>query len=43
MVPQRINLQNIQLMWFNIKKKADCFNSEIAKYLRMTYKERKLT
>ena len=32
-------------MWFNIqkkKKKVDCFNGEIAEYLRMTYKERKL-
>ena len=48
MIPQRINLQNIQrayVVQYQKKKnlKTDCFNSEIAEYLRMTYKERKLT
>ena len=45
---QRINLQNIQRAYvvkYQKKKnlKTDCFNSEIAEYLRMTYKQRKLT
>ena len=46
MMPQRINLQNIQtayaVQYPKKKKKVDCFNGEIAEYLRMTYKERKL-
>ena len=47
MMPQRINLQNIQTVYVvqypkKKKKKIDFFNGENAKYLRMTYKERKL-